>query len=93
MVAAIDERDRDLGVDSEVLRRIEPAEPAADDDDPVPRRALARRGDRGATSGDGETWASAGAPAPGYLSRSALASAAWAAASRATGTRNGEHDT
>jgi len=28
-----------------------------------------------------------------YLSRSALARTAWAAASRATGTRNGEHDT
>ena len=28
-----------------------------------------------------------------YLSRSAMARTAWAAASRATGTRNGEHDT
>ena len=40
------------------------------------------------------TWWGWGAMATRYLSRSAaLLSAAWAAARRATGTRNGEHDT
>ena len=52
---------------------------------PIPRSSGSQRGGRACASdilGAGR-----------YLSRSALARTAWAAASRATGTRNGEHET
>ena len=55
---------------------------------PIPRSSGSQRGGRPRASD-----ASASGRRRVYLSRSALARTAWAAASRATGTRNGEHDT
>ena len=95
-VAPVDERDRDLRVVAEAPRRVQPAEPAADDHDAVARplalpvRGRSRLRARVRTAGVDRLRVHG----RGYLSRSAaLLSAACAAASRATGTRNGEHDT
>ena len=86
VVAPVDERHLDLRRVSELAGRIQPAEATADDDDAV---GVLWAGDHARSLGGSPSrW-----PASAYLSRSAPWRAACAAARRATGTRNGEHDT
>ena len=90
-VAPVDQGQADLGIDAQAARRVQAGEPASDDDHAV-RQASDLAG--GTMSQFYRGGRSAHLAARGrYLSRSAPASTACAAASRATGTRNGEHDT
>ena len=93
-IAPVDEREADLGIDAEAPRGVQPGEPATDDDDAMRQATCLARGTHvpilARRARVGPDLASRGGR---YLSRSALARTAWAAASRATGTRNGEHDT
>src|SRR5258706_8920524 len=102
VVVAVNERDVEPIVATETLRGVQPGEAAADDDDSVSRLALTLLHPFSLTCGLQRGVARRGPPllrasrraSPTHLSRSpAFPSAAWAAARRATGTRNGEHET